>query len=116
MEGILGAWLFGEGLVTWRWFKQGAPPPPGSLLAVSGFFALCAVLAMHAPARAVATALAVGIDVAALMQVLPGTTAPKHASGWPPQVIADPTVLLPGTAGAGGTPGANPATQPGTGN
>jgi len=66
MEGLLAAWLVGEGIVGWRWFKQGAPPPPGSLLAVSGFFALLAVLAIHPPARGVATALAVGIDIAAL--------------------------------------------------
>lgn len=111
MEGILAAWLFGEGLVGWRWFRQGAPPPPGSLLAVSGFFALCAVLAMHPPARYVATALAVGIDIAALLQVLPGTTAPAKAAGWPPAKITDPTVLLPGTGGV--NPQGNPSNTPG---
>ncbi len=110
MEGLLAAWLVGEGIVTWRWFKQGAPPPPGSLLAVSGFFALLALLAIHPPARGAATALAVGIDIAALLQVLPGTTAPAHAAGWPPAKINDPTVLLPGTGGV--HPGGNPANTP----
>src|SRR5712691_11563302 len=107
---LVMAWLTGEGIVTWRWFKQGAPPPPGSLLAVSGFFALCAVLAMHAPARGVATALAVGIDIAALLQVLPGTTAPATVKGWPPDKINGPTVLLPGTAGQ--STAGNPANTP----
>lgn len=116
MEGILIAWLAGEGIVTWRWFRQGAPPPPGSLAAVSGFFALLALLAVHPPARGVAAALGAGIDIAALLQVLPGSKAPVKARGWPPAKITDPSVLLPGGGGSGGTPGANPATQPGTGN
>lgn len=110
MEALIAAWLTGEGIVTWRWFKQGAPPPPGSLLAVSGFFALLAMLAMHPPARGVATALAVGIDIAALLQVLPGTSAPKAAPGWPPAKITDPTQLLPGTGGV--HPSGNPANTP----
>lgn len=103
-------WLAGEGIVTWRWFRQGAPPPPGSLLAVSGFFALLAVMATYPPARGVANGVAFGINVAALMQVLPGTKAPAKATGWPPQKINDPTVLLPGTAGqpAAGNPSNTP--------
>lgn len=107
---LVMAWLFGEGVVTWRWLKEGAPPPPGSLLAVSGFFALLAVLAMHPPAKGVATALAVGIDIAALLQVLPGSAAPGKAHGWPPDKITDPTVLLPGTGGV--HPSGNPANTP----
>ena len=103
---LVMAWLVGEGIVSWRWFKQGAPPPPGSLVAVSGFFALLAVLGQYQPARAVAAAIAVGVDIAALLQVLPGTKAPATAAGWPPAKISDPTVLLPGTAG---TPPLNPA-------
>jgi hypothetical protein len=118
MEGLIAAWLVGEGLVTWRTWKHGAPPTPGQLAAVSGFFALLALLALHRPARGVATALAVGIDIAALLQVLPGTQASVHLTRtWPPAKITDPAVFLPGTpAAAAGTPGANPATQPGTGN
>ena len=50
MEGLLAAWLVGEGIVGWRWFKQGAPPPPGSLLAVSdGSETLLDALQSHAP-------------------------------------------------------------------
>ena len=104
------AWLAGEGLVAWRWGKAGAPPPPGSLLAASGFFALCAALAMYQPARGVAAALAVGVDIAALLQVLPGSK-PQAATGWPPQLITDPTVLLPGGGASSGA--GNPANTPG---
>jgi hypothetical protein len=109
---LMMAWLVGEGIVAARWFKQGAPPPPGSLAAVSGFFALLAVLGSYPPARGVAGALGVGIDIAALLQVLPGTTAPTAAKGWPPQVITDPTVLLPGTGGVNPSSG-NPSNTPG---
>ena len=126
MGGILIAWLVGEGIVTYRSFKHGAPPTPGQLAAVSGFFVLLAVLGSYPPAKGTATAIAFGIDVAALLQILPGTKAPAVAtltavgvdiaaflqilpgSGqpvhltrtWPPALINDPTVLLPGTAGA----------------
>lgn len=97
MGGIVAAWLVGEGIVTWRWFKAGAPPPPGALVAVSGFFALLAVLAAYQPARAVATLTAVGVDVAAFLQFLPGTVAPGK-TGWPPPLIADPAAVLPSGA------------------
>jgi hypothetical protein len=40
-------------------------------------FALLAVLAEYEPARAAATAMAFGLDLAVLMQVLPGTKAVK---------------------------------------
>jgi hypothetical protein len=111
MEGLIAAWLAGEGIVTWRAFKHGNPPVPGQLLAVSGFFVLLAVLALHRPARGVATAIAVGVDIAALLQVLPGTAAPVHKTRtWPPGLITDPTQLLPGTGGV--TPGGNPSNTP----
>lgn len=112
MEGILAAWLFGEGIVTWRSFKHGAPPTPGQLAAVSGFFVLTAALALYRPARAAATALAIGIDIAAFLQLMPGTGAPvPQTRTWPPAQITDPTVLLPGTGGV--HPQGNPADTPG---
>lgn len=98
--GLVLAWLAGEGIITWRWVKAGAPPTPGTLLAASGFFALLALLHEFPPARTTATLLAVGIDVAALLQVLPGSQATQQ-TGWPPLMINDPTVLLP----AGGSNG-----------
>lgn len=97
---LVMAWLVGEGIVTWRNVKHGAPPTPGQLAAVSGFFVLLAVLAQYQPAKGVAAAIAVGVDIAAFLQVLPGTGAPVHLTRtWPPALINDPTVLLPGTAG-----------------
>lgn len=106
MGGILIAWLVGEGIVTYRSFKHGAPPTPGQLAAVSGFFVLLAALGQYQPARAVATLTALGVDVAAFLQVLPGTGTANLTRAWPPAKITDPSVFLPGTAG---TPPLNPA-------
>lgn len=100
MGGILIAWLVGEGIVTYRSFKHGAPPTPGQLAAVSGFFVLLAALGQYQPARAVATLTALGVDVAAFLQILPGTGTANLTRTWPPALISDPTVFLPGTAGA----------------
>lgn len=98
MGGITMAWLIGEGLVFWRWSRAGAPPTPGALALSSGFFALAAVLATYPPARGAATALAFGMDIAALLQVLPGSKQPRDQN-WPPSLIENSTfvVLPPGT-------------------
>jgi hypothetical protein len=109
---MVAAWLVGEGIVTWRSFRNGAPPTPGQLVAVSGFFVLLALLAEYRPARPVAIITAVGVDIAAFLQILPGSKksgAQKNAS-WPPSVITDPTVLFPGQAG---TPGGGDVTSSG---
>ena len=99
--GLVLAWLIGEGIVTWRWAKAGAPPTPGALAAASGFFVLLAIVHEYPPARAAATLTAYGIDIAALLQVLPGSKAVQK-TGWPPMPINDPSVLLPaGSAGGG---------------
>lgn len=101
MAPLILAWLIGEGIVTWRWAKAGAPPTPGALAASSGMFVLLAVLAEYQPARGAATLLAYGIDLAALLKVLPGGT-PAQQTGWPPLKINDPTVFLPaGSSGQG---------------
>lgn len=52
---------------------------PGQYLGVSGLFVLLALLADYPPATGLATALAWGVDLAALLQVLPGTKAPQAA-------------------------------------
>lgn len=114
--GLVLAWLIGEGIVTYRWVKAGAPPTPGTLAAASGFFALLALLHEYPPARTTATLLAFGVDLAALLQVLPGGGTVQH-TGWPPELISDPTVLLPaGSAGAGNIKpeGASAASQQAT--
>lgn len=113
--GFLLAWLAGEGIVTWRWAKAGAPPTPGALAAASGFFVLLALLHEYPPARGAATLAAFGIDIAALLQILPGTN-PAQVTGWPPPLINDPSVLLPaGSSGAGQTLAEGSTAQTATG-
>jgi hypothetical protein len=101
------AWLFGLGMVTWRWKKAGAPPTPGSLALASGAFALAALLGTYPPARGAAALFAVGLDVAAVLKVLPGSTV-KHDQNWPPSMITDSSVLLP-DGKAQPAAGSNPA-------
>jgi hypothetical protein len=109
------AWIAGEGLIIWRWIKNGAPPAPGALLLPSGVYVALAVLAHYQPAQATAAALAWGFDAAVLLQVV--GKDPKQVTGWPPQMINDPSVFLPSggkaapaktaanTAGAAGAAG-----------
>ena len=92
--GVVLAWAAGLSIVTWRWAKAGAPPTPGALALVSGFFGLTAVLYQYPPARGTATLLAAGIDVAAYLQIV-GKAPASQVTGWPPPMINDPSVLLP---------------------
>lgn len=119
------AWAIGEGIIVYRWVKNGAPPTPGSLLLPSGVYLGLAVVAEYAPARTVSTLLAYAFDAAVLLQVV--GKAPQQKTGWPPAQITDASVILPGgtsgtaelTAynatgtGAGAAPA--PATGKGTG-
>ena len=89
------AWLTGEGIIVWRWVKNGAPPTPGSLLLPSGIYLALAMLAEYQPARFAAIALAWGFDVAVLLQVV--GKPPTQATGWPPGKIPAGQ-LLPGGA------------------
>lgn len=72
MGPLILAWLIGEGIVVTRSVKARRPPMPGQLLVVSALFAGLALVAEYEPARPAATLFAYGIDVAVLMQVLPG--------------------------------------------
>lgn len=92
--GVVLAWFAGEAIIVYRWAKAGAPPTPGTLFMASGFFALCALLGEYRPARGAATLLAAGIDIAAYLQIV-GKAPAAQATGWPPLLINDPTVLLP---------------------
>ena len=70
MGGITVAWLIGEAIIIYRQVsREHHPPVPGTLLASSGFFALCALIAEYPPARPAATLLAFGIDIAAYLEV-----------------------------------------------
>lgn len=101
------AWLIGESIIVWRWVKAGAPPTPGVLLLPSGMFAGLAVLAQYAPARITATAFAYAVDLAVLVNVV--GKSPGQKTGWPPPMITDPNVLLPGSSSTGTTQPGNPA-------
>ena len=70
MRGLILAWLIGEGIIVYRSVsKNHAPPVPGTLLAPSGLFLLLALLAEYQPARGAATALAFGVDIAAMLNL-----------------------------------------------
>jgi hypothetical protein len=70
MRGLILAWVLGEGIIVYRSVTQNhAPPVPGTLIAPSGLFLLLALLAEYQPARLAATALAFGVDVAALLNI-----------------------------------------------
>lgn len=74
--GLTAAWLFGMGLITYRFVvRQHQPPIPGSLLAASGWFALLALLAEYQPAAGAAAAVAWGTDLAALLGFFPESVA-----------------------------------------
>lgn len=92
MGGLTLAWLTGETIIVWQQVaKNNHPPIPGTLLGSSALFALLAIVAEYSPARPFATALAWGIDLAALLQVLPegiggptkATTEPKRSKTKP---------------------------------
>lgn len=74
MKGALaGAWLAGTGIVMWRQLR-GNPhlPVPGTLLAVTGIFAMFGVVADVVPAsRTFITVTAWGLDVAGLFNLWP---------------------------------------------
>jgi hypothetical protein len=88
MGGITLAWAAGMGIIIYRAAgKEHRPPVPGQMLAATGLFAMAALLAEYQPARTAATLFAFGVDIAVLMQVLPGAktppvqTAAKKAAG-----------------------------------
>lgn len=69
MGGITLAWMIGESIIIWRAVnREHRPPLPGELLGSSMFFVLLAVVAEYQPARAAATLLAFGIDIAAYLE------------------------------------------------
>jgi hypothetical protein len=70
--GFIAAWLVGEAIVIWRMVhRDHRPPVPGALLGVTALFLGLGALAEYQPAAGLATAVAWGLDVAALANVLP---------------------------------------------
>ena len=70
--GLVAAWLAGLAIVAWRdVHAQHRIPAPGQLLGVSALFLGLAAVSEYAPAAGLATAVAWGLDLAALLNVLP---------------------------------------------
>lgn len=101
MPGIVLAWLTGEGIIFWRSWKQDRRfPVPGQLLAASAIFAMLGALAQVQRAQFLATALAWGFDIAALMNVLPQVATGGTNTSTGPR--SSGTTQAPGTTTAGG--------------
>jgi hypothetical protein len=96
MGGLVMAWMFGESLIVYRWFKHKAPPPPGALIEASALFVALAILAEYQPARQAATLFAWGIDLAVLLKLI--GKEPAVTTNWPPLCIPD-TQLMPSRTG-----------------
>ena len=95
---LVTAWLFGMGLVTYKYVTvKHQPPIPGALLGASGFFALLALLAEYQPAAGAAAAVGWGVDIAALMGFFPESVAGPTTGK-----AATQNVQKPGAAGAKG--------------
>jgi len=105
------AWAIGEGIIVYRWIKAGAPPTPGALLVPSGLYLGLAIIAEADEVRPVATAFAFAVDLAVLLQIV--GKEPAQQTNWPPVLISDPAVLLPGGGAATGNTTANTGTSSG---
>jgi hypothetical protein len=103
-QALTAAWLFGMGLITYRNIARNHQPPiPGSLLAASGFFALLALVAEYPPAATAAALTGWGVDLAALMNLLPGDLAgPASAKTAAKKAPKTGTTQAPGTSTAAG--------------
>jgi hypothetical protein len=94
---ITSAWLFGMGLISYRYIaRQHQPPVPGALLSASGLFALLALMAEWQSAATAAAMLAWGFDLAALLNVLPEAVAGPKAPA--------PSAPSAPSGGGGGAP------------
>jgi hypothetical protein len=98
MGGLILAWMLGEGIIVWRSaVKEHQPPVPGDMLAATALFALLAAIAEYEPARPAATLFAFGVDIAVLMQVLPGS---KKKTAAKTKAKAATAAAAPATTGA----------------
>ena len=96
---IVTAWLFGMGIITYRFVaRQHQPPIPGNMLAASGTFGLLALLAEYQPAAGAAAAIAWGLDLAALLGLFPESVAGPSS----PKPQATGTTQARGTTTAAG--------------
>ena len=93
MGGFVGAWLVGTGLVVWRQVHASHKPPvPGTLLGVTGMFALLALLADISPAaRPAITIGAWGLDVAGVLNLWPRQLGAQVQQAQAGEAAATPT-------------------------
>jgi hypothetical protein len=96
--GLVAAWLLGTGIVVWRDVHvQHRIPAPGQLLGIGALFLGLAAVAEYTPAAGLATAVAWGLDVAALLNALP--------AGLGGQIAEAQSAEQPKAAGAPGAAG-----------
>jgi hypothetical protein len=99
--GLFFAWAAGEGIIVYRWIKNGAPPTPGALALPAALYLGLAVIGEYAPAKSMVTLFAWAVDLAILLQVV--GKDPKEATGWPPPAIPAGAFLPGSTAAAAST-------------
>jgi hypothetical protein len=100
-SGILAAWLAGLGIVGWRIVhNEHRLPAPGVLAGITGLFLAGALVAEWVPkAESLVLATLVGLDVAALLNVLPAGLGGQIAQAEAAQGAAGKS----GTAGESGS-------------
>lgn len=82
MGGIVMAWVYGMGLITWRFAKvKHSPPPPGDLAIASGAYMIAGVVGMAD--ETLGNLLAWGLNAAATLNILSGTLAKPSTSPIP---------------------------------
>jgi hypothetical protein len=112
--GLFFAWAVGEGIIVYRWIKNGAPPTPGALALPAALYLGLAVIGEYAPAKSTVTLFAWAVDLAIALQVV--GKDPKETTGWPPPAIPAGVFLPGGTAAAASTTStAAPAAAPSSG-
>jgi hypothetical protein len=99
MGGLAGAWVVGVGIVAWREVtSHGHLPVPAALLGVTGLFAVLGIIADASPrARPVVTLLGWGLDVAGLLNILPGGLYGQIQKTQETEVTAEAKPGPPGT-------------------
>lgn len=108
MGGFAAAWLTAEGIVIWRSVRaSGRMVPPGQLLGVTLLYIALDIVATAQPAaRYPATALAWGLNIAGLANVLPGGIYGPKPAVPPGGIVPTPTGTAPTQLGTlpGGPP------------
>jgi hypothetical protein len=108
--GLFFAWALGEGIIVYRWVKNGAPPTPGALALPAALYLGLAVIGEYAPAKSTVTLFAWAVDLAILLQVV--GKSPEQATGWPPPPIPAGVFLPGGSASSTASNASTTSTAP----